>query len=159
MAAGSSLGRKGRSVLPRPKGAKSQRRGWQCPGPKSWSPFKPTRCHQHTAQTSASTLPFCPPSLPRMECVCGCARSCLTLCDPGTLARQAPLSMEFSRRLEDTGVGCHFLLQGIFLTQRLNPCSHIKSEAVAQHVLICQLLWSGGLCKSCLYSWQMAKMC
>ena len=23
---------------------------------------------------------------------------------------------------KDTGVGCHFLLQGIFLTQRLNPC-------------------------------------
>ena len=59
---------------------------------------------------------------------------------PGTLARQAPLSMEFSRILDDTRVGCHFLLQGIFLTQRSNPCSHIKSEAVAQHVLICQLL-------------------
>ena len=31
------------------------------------------------------------------------------------LARQAPLSMGFSRH--DTGVGCHTLLQGIFLTQ------------------------------------------
>ena len=31
------------------------------------------------------------------------------------VARQAPLSKEFS-----TGVGCHFLLQGIFLTQGLN---------------------------------------
>ncbi|XDA86920.1 hypothetical protein R6Z07F_016629 [Ovis aries] len=33
-----------------------------------------------------------------------------------SVAHQAPLSMEFSRQ----GVGCHFLLQGIFSTQRLN---------------------------------------
>ena len=33
---------------------------------------------------------------------------------PWAAARQAPLSMEFSR------VGCHFLLQGIFPTQELN---------------------------------------
>ena len=35
-----------------------------------------------------------------------------------TIAYQAPLSMEFSKR--ETGVGCHALLQGIFLTQGLN---------------------------------------
>ena len=34
------------------------------------------------------------------------------------LARQAPLSVGFSSK--DTGVGCHFLLQGIFQTQGLN---------------------------------------
>ena len=38
---------------------------------------------------------------------------CLTLCD-----RQAPLSMGFSR--QNTGVGCHFFLQGIFPTQESN---------------------------------------
>ena len=37
---------------------------------------------------------------------------------PWTVAHQAPLSMGFSRK--NTGVGCHFLLQGIFLTQGLN---------------------------------------
>ena len=52
------------------------------PDPSPGAHSKTTRCHQHTAQTSASTPPFCPPSLPRMECVCGCARSCPTLCDP-----------------------------------------------------------------------------
>ena len=37
-------------------------------------------------------------------------------CDPKTAAHQAPLSMElFSDK--NTGVGCHFLLQGIFPTQ------------------------------------------
>ena len=38
---------------------------------------------------------------------------------PWTVAHQAPLSMEFSDK--NTGEGCHFLLQGLFPTQRLNP--------------------------------------
>ena len=40
-----------------------------------------------------------------------------------TVAHQASQSMGFSRHeyCMNTGVGCHFLLQGIFLTQGLNP--------------------------------------
>ena len=38
---------------------------------------------------------------------------------PWTAVHQAPLSMGFSRQY--TGVDCHFLLQGIFPTQGLNP--------------------------------------
>ena len=46
--------------------------------------------------------------------------SCVLLfATPLTAASQAPPSMGFSR--QETGVGCHFLLQGIFLTQGLNP--------------------------------------
>ena len=41
------------------------------------------------------------------------------LATPWTVAYQAPPSMGFSR--QNTGVGCHFLLQEIFLTQGLNP--------------------------------------
>ena len=37
----------------------------------------------------------------------------------GGVAHQAPLSLGLSGK--NTGVGCHFLLQGIFLTQRLKP--------------------------------------
>ena len=37
---------------------------------------------------------------------------------PWTLAHQAPLPMGFPGK--NTGVSCHFLLQGIFLTQGLN---------------------------------------
>ena len=38
-------------------------------------------------------------------------QSCLTLCDPmDCVARQAPLSWDFPGK--NTGVGCHFLLQG-----------------------------------------------
>ena len=39
---------------------------------------------------------------------------------PWIVARQAPLSMGFPGK--NTGVGSHFLLQGIFPTQELNPC-------------------------------------
>ena len=44
----------------------------------------------------------------QITCVHVCAQSCPTLCDPRTAARQAPLSMGFSRH--DTGVGCRALL-------------------------------------------------
>ena len=39
---------------------------------------------------------------------------------PWTAARHASLSSGFPR--QDTGVGCYFLLQGIFPTQESNPC-------------------------------------
>ena len=39
---------------------------------------------------------------------------------PWTVAHETPLSMRFHD--DHTGVDCHFLLQGIFLTQELNPC-------------------------------------
>ena len=42
-----------------------------------------------------------------------------TFAAPWTVAYQAPLSMEFSRQKYSSG--CHFLLQGIFLTHRSNP--------------------------------------
>ena len=41
--------------------------------------------------------------------------------NPRTVACQAPLSMGFSRQPKGRGVGCHFLLLGIFLTQGSNP--------------------------------------
>ena len=44
-----------------------------------------------------------------------CVFCCSVIVTPWTVACQAPIPMEFSR--QNTGVGCHFLLQGIFLTQ------------------------------------------
>ena len=38
---------------------------------------------------------------------------------PWTVAHQTPLSINFSGK--GTGVGCHFLLQGLFPTQESNP--------------------------------------
>ena len=52
-----------------------------------------------------------------------CAQSCLTLCDPMDY-KGDPTSLlcPWDSSGENTGVGCRFLLQGIFLTQGLNPC-------------------------------------
>ena len=53
---------------------------------------------------------------------CVCMLSCSVVSDslrPHRRAHQAPLSMGFPSR--NSGVGCHFLLQRIFLTQGLSP--------------------------------------
>ena len=49
-------------------------------------------------------------------CVCVCAQSCLTLCD---LMDCSPprLLFPWNSQNKNTGVGCHFLFQGIFPTQ------------------------------------------
>ena len=49
------------------------------------------------------------------------AESSLTLVTPGTVACQAPPSMEFSR--QEYWSGCHFLLQGIIPDQGVEPVS------------------------------------
>ena len=55
----------------------------------------------------------------RSVCVCSVAKSYpILVTPPWTTAHQASLSMGFARK--DTGVGCHFLLQGIFPTQGSN---------------------------------------
>ena len=59
-----------------------------------------------------------------------------------TVAHQPPLSVDYLGK--NTGVSCHAILQGIFLTQRSNPC------------LLCLIHWQVGnswtnpnhLCKS-----------
>ena len=43
-----------------------------------------------------------------------------TLCDPWTMAHQAPVSMGFAKQEYWSGSPC--LFQGIVPTQRLNPC-------------------------------------
>ena len=47
-------------------------------------------------------------------------KSCPTLVALWTVALQAPVCWGFPGK--NTGMRCHFLLQGIFLTQGLNPC-------------------------------------
>ena len=56
-------------------------------------------------------------------CLCTCAHDYLLSCMQlfailQTVAHQTPLSMELFR--QESGVGCHFLLQGMLLTQVLN---------------------------------------
>ena len=55
----------------------------------------------------------------RLFAVVSCLVMSVSIATPRTVAYQVPLSMEFSR--QNTGVGCHSLLQGIFPTQGWNP--------------------------------------
>ena len=53
--------------------------------------------------------------------MCLVAPSCPTLCDP--MDSNLPgSSVHGDSPGQNTGVGCHALLQGIFPTQGLNPC-------------------------------------
>ena len=60
----------------------------------------------------------------------------LTLYGPRTVIHQAPLPMEFSGK--NTGMGFHLLLQGIFLTQGLNPhllyLLHLQADYHKRHL-------------------------
>ena len=61
----------------------------------------------------------CFPAFPMFAPVCVQSLSCVRLFVT-SWSPQAPLSVDFSR--QEYGVGCYFLLQGIFPTQRLNLC-------------------------------------
>ena len=65
--------------------------------------------------------------------ICGglVTKSCPTLVTSWTVVCQAPLSMGFSR--EEYSGGCHFLLQGSFQTQGLNP-SLLHCRQILQHL-------------------------
>ena len=54
-------------------------------------------------------------------CVCVCVRTwlCPTHCNP---MDGSPLDSSVHGIFQNTGVGCHTLLQEIFLTKRWNPC-------------------------------------
>ena len=66
---------------------------------------------------------------------------------PGTVAHQAPLSMEFSRK--NTGVGCHFLLQGRMDTCMILlfyfPAKKKKSPCCCSVAKLCLTLQPHGL--------------
>ena len=53
---------------------------------------------------------------PKHVCACVQAQSCPTFCD------FMDLLCPWGYPAKNTGVGCHFLLQGIFSTQGSNPC-------------------------------------
>ena len=99
-----------------------------------------------------TVLPFC----------CGLvAKSCPTLCNPMDWSSPGSLPFPWDFPGKNTGVGCHFLLQGIFPTQRLNPhllhwqadslpLSHLGSpylegSEIYRYSICIQLTWS--------YSW------
>ena len=71
-------------------------------------------------------------------CVCVCAQLCLTLCDP-TDCNPPGCSVHGSFWAKNTGVDCHFLPQGIFLTQGLNPHLSCLLHWQADSLSLCPL--------------------
>ena len=64
-----------------------------------------------------------------------------------TIAQQAPLSMDSPGK--NTGVGCHFLLQGIFLIQESNP-SLLHCRQILYHLSYREVPDSLSLCSATL---------
>ena len=85
--------------------------------------------------------------------LCSVAKSSLTLCDPMDCSLPGSFVQHFPSK--NTGVGCHFLLWGIFSPQRLNlsllgplhwqvrflPLSHWGSPLVLQYSLNIRIPW------------------
>ena len=90
--------------------------------------------------------------IPARLCACSVTKLCLTLCSPHGLY---PTRLLYPCNCpgKNTGVGCRFLPQEIFLIQRLNPhllrllrwqadslpLSHLGSPARPQSILFCGL--------------------
>ena len=77
-------------------------------------------------------------------------------CDPW-IAHQAPLYMGFPR--QNTGLGCHFILQGIFPAQGLNP--HHLCPALAVAFFTPRATWEACACVYvcvCVYDWIWLKL-
>ena len=79
------------------------------PAEQKWR--KPRCCNKDLAQPALSQI-----HVPTAQC----AQSCPPLCDPVD-GGSPGFSVHGDSPGKNTGVGCHFLLQGIFLTQGSNP--------------------------------------
>ena len=108
-----------------------------------WSPvqaemvIKPTRI-------SAGKSRLC-----HKDCCCLVTQLCLILCAPWNIAHQVRLLCPCDFPGKNTGVGCHFLLQGIFLTRdqtciscigRKSPLSHQRSPATRINTVLSRAL-------------------
>ena len=78
------------------------------------------------------------------SCACSVAQSCLTLCDPVDYSPpDSSVHGIFQARI--LGVGCHFLLQGIFPTQGWHPHLLGLLHWQADSLPLQKLIWSGPL--------------
>ena len=80
------------------------------------------------------------PKMPYASCLCLCVLSCFGCAWPYGL-EPARLLCPWGSPDEDTGVGCHALLQGIFLTQGSNPCL-LWSPAWAGGIITTSATWA-----------------
>ena len=95
-------------------------RGWESgrlPCCRSCVPLPPQWWHERLRPRVYTHMCMCI----MYACTLSVTKSCPTLCDR-TDSSPARLLCLWDFSGKNTGVGCHFLLQGIFLTQGSNPC-------------------------------------
>ena len=90
-----------------------------------------TKCISRTRALELPAPPWLVELMKLCVCVCVCVCVCLvaqwcpTLCDPVDCSLPGSSSVHEDSPSKNTGVGCHALLQGIFLTQGLRHCRQI----------------------------------
>ena len=76
-------------------------------------------------------------------CVCVCIQLHLTLCNPMNYSLSMGFLCPWDFPGKNTGAGCHFLVQGIFSTQGLNPyLIHLlywQEDSLPKHIYISYL--------------------
>ena len=85
--------------------------------------------------------------------VCLVAESCLTLCD-STDSSSPSCPWDFTGK--NTGVGCHFLLQGIFSTQGLNLGRFFTIWGIRESESALQMLWLSLKNKISMHWWSLS---
>ena len=99
-----------------------------------------TVCWKPEAVTASATVGM---TCFKQSCVCVHAQSCLTLCDPMDCSPPGP-SCPWNLSGKITGVGCHFLPQGVFPTQgsnlRLLHCRWILYHCATREAHFLKLL-------------------
>ena len=76
----------------------------------------------HLVKPSPQEFRNCLVTQPLKRCVCSAPRSCPTLHDCMDCSPPGYSILARDYTSKNTEVGCHFFLQGIFLTQGSNPC-------------------------------------
>ena len=90
--------------------------------------------------------------------MCSVDQSCLTLCDPMEVVHSLLWPWNFPGK--NSGIGCHFLLQGIFLSQESKLCLlhplHWQADSLPLHLLTKSEFkgkpWSLGVYDGCVHS-------
>ena len=124
-----------------------------CAAP-AWAGAPPILCSRLTLQVSArrqqACLKFCHRTTlspwPQMRITCPLIHPVVPLCDPHG-PQPARLRCPWYSPDKDTGVGCHFLLQGVFQTQGLNLCLLHGQVGHPAQISVCQEHLTGNLAR------------
>ena len=124
-----------------------ERKKPRCPSIPAWAQSS-SHLIQGTRQISESSWKFQLSWAQQLAVVCY-AQSYPTLCDPMVCSPPGSCPWDFSGK--NPAVGCHFLLEGIFLTQGSNP--RLLCLLHCRHILYLLSHWGSPDAFNCSPSW------